>query len=176
MNIFEKFRRLEKIEEKLKDTSDGMLLRIDSDSWSEAEKALFRRVDEISDEYERSGNYELLVQNQDLIYKNIEIMHRRIKELYCYIVPTAIAGYTAIDREIIDYFFQQHFMNFEADFIECVKHLHTWTKHDVDKFLCDLKKTGPCYFRIPRGFNDRNSKEFDENAKSHAKGDDKQEE
>ncbi len=127
---------------------------------------LFRKVDEIIEEYDRTENPQLLAENGDLIYKNIEIMHKRVKELYCWTIPTVIAGYTSIDREIIDYFFQLHFMNFEADFLQCIKHLHTWTKHDIDEFQSDLKKTGPCYFRIPRGFNESNSKEFEENAKS----------
>jgi hypothetical protein len=165
---FENFRRVEKISEKLKDTTAGMLLRIDFDSFSEAEKVLFRKVDEISAEYGRTENLQLLVENGDLIYKNLEIMHKRVKELYCWTIPTVIAGYSAIDREIIDYFFQLHFMNFEVDFLQCIKHLHSWTKHDIDEFLSDLKKNGPCYFRIPRGFNESNSKEFDENAKSES--------
>jgi hypothetical protein len=85
-------------------------------------------------------------------------MHRRIQELYCWVIPTAISGYTAIDREIIDCFFQLHFMNFEIDFLQCVKHLHTWTKRDFDEFLCDLKKNGPFLYRIPRGFNESTRK------------------
>jgi hypothetical protein len=93
-------------------------------------------------------------------------MHRRIKDLYCYTIPTAFAAYSAVDREIVDYFFQLHFMNFEADFIQCLKHVQTWKKQDIDQFLSDLKKFGPHYYRIPRGFNDQNSKEFDQNAKS----------
>ena len=166
MKNFEKIRRVEKIAEKLKDTSEGTLLRIDFDSWSEAERALFQKVDQINEEYVRTGNYELLAENADLIYKNLEVMHRRIRELYCYTIPTVISGIAAVDREVIDYFFQLHFLNFEADFLQCVKHLHTWTKRDFDQFMCDLKKNGACYFRIPRGFNERNSKEFDENEKS----------
>jgi hypothetical protein len=166
MKNYEKFWRVEKISEKLKDPTAGTLLHIDFDSFSEAEKVLFRKVDEISEEYERTGNDELLAENSDLIYKNLEIMHKRIKELYCWTIPTVIAGYSAIDRESIDYFFQLHFMNFEADFLQCIKHLHTWTKHDIDEFLSDLRKSGACYFRIPRGSNESNSKEIDENAKS----------
>jgi hypothetical protein len=166
MKNYEKFYKVEKISEKLKDPTAGTLLHIDFDSFSEAEKALFRKVDQISQEYDRTGNYEILVENGDLIYKDIEIIHKRIKDMYCYTIPTAVAAYSAIDREIIDYFFQLHFMNFEADFFQCVKHLQTWAKRDIDAFLSDLKKIGPCFYRIPRGFNDDNSKEFDENAKS----------
>ena len=166
MKNYEKFWRLEKISEKLKDTTAGSLLHIDFDSWSEAEKVLFQKVDEIDEEYQRTGNQEILAKNGDLIYKNIEIMYRRIRELYCWVIPTAISGYTAIDREIIDCFFQLHFMNFEIDFLQCVKHLHTWTQRDFDEFLCDLKKNGPFLYRIPRGFNESNSKEFDEKTKS----------
>ena len=178
MRNFEKFRRVEKISEKLKDTTAGTLLRIHSDSWSEAEKALFRKVDEISEEYERTGNDELLAENSDLIYKNIEIMQKRVQELYCWIIPTAVAGYTSINREIIDYFFRLHFMNFEADFLQCVNNLHTWREGDFQEFLCNLKKNGPFFYRIPRGYNKYNSKEIHEivNSKESAMtGEEKQE-
>jgi hypothetical protein len=179
MKNYDKLWRVEKISEKLKDTTAGSLLHIDFDSWSEAEKALFRKVDEIEQEYQSTGNAEVLAKNPELIYKNLEVMHRRIQELYCWTIPTLISGYTTIDREIIDCFFQQHFINFEVDFLECVKHLQTWSKRDFDEFLCNLKKYGPLLIRIPRGFNESNSKEFDENAKSKestATEDEKQEE
>jgi hypothetical protein len=179
MNNFEKFRRVEKIVEKLKDPSEGMLLRIDSDSWSDAEKALFRRVDEVVEEYERTGNELFLATNMDLVYKNIEVMRRRISEMYCWMMPTAIAGYTAIDREVVDYFFQLHFRNFEADLMQCIQYLQTWTESDFEEFLCDLKKNGPFYYLIPRGFNECNSKKGDKkgNSKGSAvRGDEEQEE
>jgi hypothetical protein len=141
-------------------------LRIDFNSWSEAEKALFQKVDEINEEYQRTGNDQVLAKNVDLIDKNIEIMHKRIQELYCHIIPLAMSGHTGINREIIDYFFQLHFMNFEVDLIQCVNNLHSWTESDFKEFLCDLKKNGPFFYRIPRGYNSYNSEDFLDKTKS----------
>jgi len=147
-------KRIEDVSRKLEVPAEGFPL-IDF-NLSESEKKLFQRVDEISEEYNRTGNDELLKQNDDLIRKNIEIMQERITELFCYAYPTAICGYTALDREIVNYFFQLHFINFEIDLLECVKSLCRWNESDKEEFLADLKKNGPSYFRIPRGFNDYN--------------------
>lgn len=121
---------------------------------SEAEKALFRKVDEISEEFEKTGKVENLAESYELVCKNIEVMLLRTREMYCNVVPNGIAGLTALDKELVNYFFQLHFRNFEFDLFECVKKLLTWKESDVQEFLVDLKKYGPFYFRIPRGFND----------------------
>lgn len=158
MKTIDMFRRVENISGKLEDTTAESFLRVDFNSLSEAEKTLFRKVDEISEEYKRTGNEEILAKNDDLICKNIEVMKKRITELYCYSVPLAICGYTALDYEIVNHFFQLHFLNFEIDLLECVKNLKRWNDSDRQEFLCDLKKNGHFYFRIPRGFNTHNDK------------------
>ncbi len=148
------FKRVENITEKLKDPTANTLIRIDFNSWSDAEKALFRKGDEVSEEYYRTGNIDVLEKNDDIIYKNIEVMWKRITDLYCYTVPLAIHGATDLNREIVDHFFKLHFLNFETDLFECVQNLLRWEEKDRQEFLSDLKKNGPpLLFRIPRGFD-----------------------
>lgn len=158
MKTNDMFKHVEKVSEKLKNTTTDGLLRVDFGSLSEAEKALFDKVDEISEEYKRTGSEELLAKNGDLITKNIEIIFKRITELYCYTIPNSICGFTAIDYEIVNHFFELHFLNFEADLIECIRNLQRWDENDCQEFLCDLKKNGPKYFRIPRGFSNNDFK------------------
>ena len=52
MKTSDMFKRVENIAEKLKDPTADTLLRIDVNSWSEAEKALFLKVDEVNEEYQ----------------------------------------------------------------------------------------------------------------------------
>ena len=138
-------KHVQNLNEKLKDTTTDSYLKVDFNSLSEAEKALFQKVDEISEEYYRTGNEELLAKNNDLIKKNIEVLHKRITELYCYSVPMTICGLTALDEQIVKHFFTQLFLNFEADLFECVKNLQKWEESDRQEFLIDLKKNGPSY-------------------------------
>ncbi|MGA2681027.1 MAG: hypothetical protein ABSF44_04415 [Candidatus Bathyarchaeia archaeon] len=166
MKTSDMFRRVENLTEKLKDSTTGSFLRVDFNSFSEAEKALFRKGDEVSEEYYRTGNTELLVKNDDLIYRNIELMWKRITELYCYTVPMSICGATGLNYEIVNYFLKLHFLNFETDLFECVGNLLKWEESDRQEFLSDLKKNGPVLFRIPRGFNDYDNKTLNETKNS----------
>jgi hypothetical protein len=151
-------KRIDGLSEKLKDNSEEMI-KIDYDSFSEAEKLLFAKVDKIEAEYRQKGSAELLAKNADLIYKNIEIIQRRVTELFCYITPLALGCDGT--QEIAKYFFDLHFYNFQVDLSECLRNFRSkWDKKDVDEFLLDLKKNGSPLFRIPRGFNEYNSKEL----------------
>jgi len=168
-------RRVENLSEKLRDTTIDSFLRVDFNSLSDAEKELFRKVDEVSEEYKRTGNEELLVKYDDLIIKDIDVMYKRIEELYCFTVPNAICGLTCLDHEVVNHFFQQQFLNFKADLNECVRNLQRWDERDVGEFLSDLKQNGTHYYRIPRGFNDHNNKILSDagNSKDDQKTEDK---
>ena len=151
-------KRIDGLSEKLKDIS-GEMIKLDYDSLSEAEKLLFDKVDKIEAEYRQTGSSELLAQNADLIYKNIEIIQRRVTELFCYITPLAL-GCDGI-YEIAKYFFDLHFYNFQVDLTECLRHIRSkWDQKDVDEFLLELKKNGSSLFRIRRGFNENNCRDL----------------
>ena len=150
------FRRLEGLGEKLADKTSGGMIHIDFDSFSEEEKLLFRKCDEIEAKFLQTGSMEPFAENFDLILKNLEVILRRVREMYCYVVPMVLGSDGS--KEIVEYFFKLHFYNFEVDLAECLSHVRTWTEKDRCEFLADLVKNGPAFFRIPRGFNDRNRK------------------
>jgi hypothetical protein len=146
--------RIDDLSEKLEDTTPRSIVRLDFDSFSEAEKLVFSKVDEIGEEYRQTGSEDVLVENADLISKNVEIIFRRITELYCYFVPKVL-GYGG-SQEIAEYFFKLHFYNFEADLAECWANVCKWSEKDREDFLLDLKQNGSLFFRIPRGFTEHN--------------------
>jgi hypothetical protein len=146
-------RRVESLSEKLEDKDSGSMLRLDFDSFSEAEKRLFRKVDEIEQKFQ-TGSLEATAEDFDLVYKNLEVILRRVRELYCYVVPMVLGSDGS--KEIVEYFFKMHFYNFEADLIECFMNVSTWTEKDRCEFLCDLRESGSVFYKIPRGFNDHN--------------------
>jgi hypothetical protein len=76
-------RKVNKLSEKIKDTTCESIIHLDFESFSEAEKLLFKKVDEVEEEYQRTGNEKLLEKNFDLILKNIEVMLWRVTQLYC---------------------------------------------------------------------------------------------
>ena len=144
------FRRVENVSEKLKDPTDNTIIHLNFDSFSEAEKALFRKFQEIEEEFQRTGNENLLLENADLMLKPSEILAKRVTELYRHTMTTLLACDER--REIVDYFFDLHFYNFETDIVECLANLRNWSDKDRDEFLADVKKNGVRPFRLPRGF------------------------
>jgi hypothetical protein len=143
--------KIDRLEEKLADPPHSKI-KLDLDCFPEAEKILFRRVDEIAKEHRQTGSAEVLLKNSDLISKNLEVVLRRIKELYCHTV-SKVLGCGEADG-IVEYFFQLHFFNFEADLKDCLAHLAAWSKKDREAFALDLKDNKAVFFRIPRDLND----------------------
>jgi len=128
-------------------------IKFDFNSFSEAEKLLFAKVDEIEEKYRQTGSEEVLVENADLIFKNMEVILRRVTELYCYAVPMVLGCDGS--HEIVEYFFRLHFHNFQSDLSECLAHVRTWSEKDREEFLLDLKQNGAPFFRLPRGYSDK---------------------
>jgi hypothetical protein len=101
--------RIDDLSEKLEDTTLGSIVRLDFNSFSEAEKLAFSKVGEIVEKYRQTGSEDALVENTDLISKNLEIIFRRVTELYCYVVPMVLG--CGGSQEIVEYFFKLHFYN-----------------------------------------------------------------
>lgn len=152
------FRRVENVSEKLKDPTANNILHLDFNSFSEAEKSLFRKVQEIEEEFQKTGNENLLLENADLLLKPSEVIMTRITELYCYVIKTLLA--CDEKREIVDYFFKLHFYNFEIDLVECLAHVHNWSDKEKEEFLADVRKNDVHPFRIPRGFDESYCKQL----------------
>jgi len=141
-------RKVNRLSEQLADPIHPEI-KLDVDSFSEAEKTLFRRVEEIAEEYRQTGSVELLLENSDLISKNLEVFLMRVRELYCYAVPRVL-GFGEADG-VVKYFFGLLFYNFEADLKECLANVRSWSKKDREEFALDLKNNKAVFFRIPRG-------------------------
>ena len=152
------FRRVDSLSEKLADKTTGNLVHIDFDSFSEEEKRLFRKVDEIQEKFLQTGSMAPAAENFELIYKNLEVILRRVREMYCYVVPMVLGCDGT--KEIVEYFFRLHFNSFEADLTDCLTRVGAWSEKERDEFVLDLRKKGPILFRIPRGFGDYDGKEF----------------
>jgi hypothetical protein len=166
---FELAKRIENLTNKINDPDTESIIHLDFESFSEAEKVLFRKVEEIEEEFKKTGDQEILFKNAEFLLKPSEIIFRRITELYCYVATTVLA--CGESREIVDHFFKLHFYNFEVDLAECLEKTRTWTDKEKEEFLQDLKRSGTHLFRFPRGFdkdyckelcNLLNSKELDE--------------
>ena len=162
-------KRINSLTEKINDNDNAAIIHFDFNSFSDAEKTLFRKVNKIENEFQETGNEDILLKNADLMLKPSEILVKRTTELYCHVLPTVL-GYFE-NRELVDFFFKLHFYNFETDLAECLENVSTWTDKDKEEFLIDLKKSGTQLFRIPRGFDKNyckelidliNSKELDE--------------
>jgi hypothetical protein len=162
-------RRVNRLSEQLANSIHSEI-KLDFDSFSEAEKLLFRKVDEIAEKYRQTGSVELLVENSDLISKNLEVILSRVGELYCYVVSMVLR--CDVSSEVVEYFFRLHFTNFEADLTDCLAQVGAWSEKDREEFVLDLRKNGPILFRIPRGFGDYDGKEFSDlnNSKDLEKG------
>jgi len=144
-------KRIDGLSEKINADDNAPIIHIDFNSFSDAEKTLFRKVEEIEYEFQKTVNVDVLLKNSEFMLKPSEIIVKRITELYCHVLPTVL-GYFE-NRELVDYFFKLHFYNFETDLAECLENVRTWTDKDKEEFLLDLKRSGTQLFRIPRGFD-----------------------
>ena len=124
-------------------------IKIDVNSFSEAEQLLFRKVDEIEEKYRETGSIEVLAENSDLIFKTLEVLLMRIRELYCYAVPMVLGCDET--NEIVEYFFRLHFYNFEVDLTDCLAQVNEWSESDRDEFLLDSKEKWMRLFSDSKG-------------------------
>ncbi len=162
-------RKVNRLSEQLADPIHTEI-KLDANSFSEAEQLLFRKVDEIAEKYRETGSIEGLVENSDLISKNLEVFLMRVRELYCYAVSTVLG--CGSSNEVVEYFFRLHFYNFEADLTDCLAEVNKWSESDREEFLLELRRNGSIFFRIPRSLGDHDGKEFSDlnNSKDLEKG------
>ncbi len=155
MNNWEIKRRIDNLADKLKDDMPHDIIRLDFDSFSEKEKLVFQRANQVAEEFQRTGSAEGIPEKMSILQKEREILYDRIRELYCFAMPALISY--GENNELIEYFFKWHFYNFEQDLFECLSHIReTWSEKNVEEFISDLRKNGSYFFRIPRGFNESN--------------------
>jgi hypothetical protein len=124
------------------------VIRLDFDSFSEPEKQLFTRIWEIQEKYGLNPPQDVLEANEELTSKALEIIFRRVLELFLFAVPKAFCW-----DEIEEWYFKLHFYNFFEDLEECLANVSRWSDKDREEFLKDMKEHDAMnkVFRIPRG-------------------------
>ena len=150
-------KRIDNLAKKITDPESEKIIHIDFESFSEAEKTLFRKTNEIVEEFLKTGNGDIPIEDMELIVKSLETKLRRITELYCYFAKKFLTLNES--KEIADYFFNLHFYNFDADLTEIMAFVHTWTNEEKEEFLSFLKKNGAKIPRIRRKYSELNCQE-----------------
>jgi hypothetical protein len=158
-------RKIGVLSEKLKSVPSDAV-RLDFDSFSEAEKQLFSKIWEIQEEYGLNPPNDVVEANKELIFKGLEITFRRVLELFLFTVPRAFCW-----DEIEEWYFKLHFYNFFKDLEECLERVRKWSEKDREEFLRDMKESGMInkVFRIPHSSGVESLKT---RKKQESKGDD----
>jgi hypothetical protein len=158
-------KRVEALSEKLKSVSLDVV-RLDFDYFTEPEKQLFNKIWEIQEEYGLNPPPDVVEANKELTFKALEIIFRRVLELFIFTVPKAFCW-----DEIEEWYFKLHFYNFFEDLEECLERVRKWPETEREEFLRDMKESGMInkVFRIPHssGIEDLETRK-----KQESKGDD----
>ena len=146
-------RRVGDLSEKLEPVQSDVV-RLDFDSFPEPEKQLLTKIIEIHRKYGHSPPADVVEANKEFIFKAGEVIGWRVLELFMFVEKTLLGG-----DEIEEWYFNLHFCNFLADLNECIQRVRKWPERDREEFLSHMKRDGMMdkVFRIPRGFNDRNT-------------------
>ena len=138
-------RKIGALAEKMKPVQSDVV-RLDFDSFSEPEKQLFNKIWEIQEKYGSSPPADVIEANKELTFKALEVIFRRVLELFLFTVPKAFCW-----DEIEEWYFKLHFYNFFKDLEECLERVRRWSAEDREEFLRDMKESGMIdkVFRIP---------------------------
>jgi hypothetical protein len=132
-------RKIGALSEKMKSVPSDVV-RLDFDSFTEPEKQLFNKIWEIQEEYGLNPPAEVIEANKELTFKALEVIFRRVLELFISTVPKAFCW-----DEIEEWYFKLHFYNFFKDLEECLERVRRWSAEDREEFLKDMKESGMRY-------------------------------
>jgi len=126
------------------------VVRLDFDSFAEAEKQLFRKVWEIQAKYGDSPPSDVIEANMEFVFKAAEVVSWRVLQMFMFVMRMSFAG-----DEIEEWYFKLHLGNFFEDLNECLQRVRKWSGKDREEFLRDMKRDDMMdkVFRIPRGPN-----------------------
>ena len=140
-------RKVGKLTRKLDDSAKSET-RIDFNCFTEPERKLFERVQEIIDKYApASPPQDVIEKNADLWYKGLEIFARRAMELFVEIMPASLCC-----DELEEWYFKIYFYNFLYDWLESVQKLREMPKEKRDALISERKEMGMLdrVFRLKR--------------------------
>ena len=120
------------------DSSIETETRIDISSFSEAERILLDKVQEIVDKYApATPPKDVIEKNADLWYKGLEIFGRRATELFVDVVSDSFCC-----DELEKWYFKLYFYNFCLDWQESMQQLRKIPKEQHDTLLCERREMG----------------------------------
>ena len=127
--------------------------RIDFNCFTEPERKLFDRVQEIVDKYAPgSPPQDVIEKNADLWNKGLEIFARRATELFVDVMPASLCC-----DELEEWYFKLYFYNFWLDWLESIQKLREMPKERHDALLCERREMGffTRVFRLLRNHSTR---------------------
>jgi hypothetical protein len=122
--------------------------RFDYNCFSEPERKLLDKVQEIVDEYApASPPQDVIEKNADLWYKGLEIFGRRATELFVEVVPESFCC-----DELETWYFKVYFYNFWLDWMDSVKEVRKMPKERREVLLLERREMGllDMIFRLKR--------------------------
>ncbi|MGD0405457.1 MAG: hypothetical protein ABSB10_02230 [Candidatus Bathyarchaeia archaeon] len=112
--------------------------RLDYNCFSEPERKLLDKVQEIVDEYApASPPQDVIEKNADLWYKGLEIFGRRTTELFVEIMPASLCC-----DELEEWYFKIYFYNFLYDWLESVQKVREMPKEKREALILERREMG----------------------------------
>jgi hypothetical protein len=112
--------------------------KIDINCFSEPERHLLNKIQEITDRYAPAMPPKVVIEkNADLWYKGLEIFARRATELFVYVMPASVCC-----DELEEWYFKIYFHNFMLDWLEQVEQLREMPKEKRDELIVERREMG----------------------------------
>lgn len=138
MNVRDLSRRVDELSAKLPDEPEERIGRFDISTFTEQEKVLLSKVDELHQKYGVGYNPEMTEEDIRLIFKASDM-------LLDYAVGTfkeALVGCVGTGSDVETWYFNLFFYNFMMDLIDCFSWLRTWAPEKRKGFVEDLQNSG----------------------------------
>jgi hypothetical protein len=120
MRIPELNKRIENLSGKLVDEPKEHIAKFDFDSLTDAEKALFNRIEELQKEYGKPLPKQILEANKDLIFKAQEIILKYTSDTFRF---TMLCFLGDPDSKVDQLFFNVLFYKFRKKLMTCLKNI-----------------------------------------------------
>ena len=112
--------------------------KIDINCFSEPERKLLDKVQEIVDKYAPAiPPQDVIEKNSDLWFKGLEIFGKRATELFVEVIPASFCC-----DELEEWYFKLYFHNFMLDWLESVEQLRKMPKEQREALLCERREMG----------------------------------
>ena len=112
--------------------------RFDINCFSEPERRLLDKVQEIVDKYAPANPpKDVIEKNADLWHKGLEIFGKRANELFVEVIPASFCC-----DELETWYFKMYFYNFWLDWLESVEKVRNMPKEKRDALILERREMG----------------------------------